>query len=314
MKAELKWLEDPRIFRINRLDAHSDHMYYGSEAEMEAGESGFLQSLNGAWRFAWSRCPGDRPADFFKEGYDTGKWDLIQVPGHMEMQGYDKIHYINTMYPWEGHVQLRPPHIDWEYNPVGSYVTEFDLADGLKEKRVCISFQGVEEAFYVWLNGQFVGYAEDTFTPSDFDLTPYIREKGNRLCVEVYKRSSAAWLEDQDFFRFSGIFRDVFLYAKPRSHVEDVWARAGLKEDYSTGVFSLDMKISHEETGENGFQLEWVLYDRDGKRAAGGSVEEDALRGHAYAEIPGVRPWSSRDPYMYRLFLTLRDSGEMWWK
>ena len=206
-------------------------------------------------------------------------------------------------------MQLRPPHIDWEYNPVGSYVTEFDLADGLKEKRVCISFQGVEEAFYVWLNGQFVGYAEDTFTPSDFDLTPYIREKGNRLCVEVYKRSSAAWLEDQDFFRFSGIFRDVFLYAKPRIHVEDVWARAGLKEDYSTGVFSLDMKISHAETGENGFQLEWVLSDRDGKRAAGGSVEEDASRGHAYAEIPGVRPWSSRDPYMYRLFLTLRDSG-----
>ena len=309
MKAELKWLEDPRIFRINRLDAHSDHMYYGSEAEMEAGESGFLQSLNGAWRFAWSRCPGDRPADFFKEGYDTGKWDLIQVPGHMEMQGYDKIHYINTMYPWEGHVQLSPPHIDWEYNPVGSYVTEFDLADGLKEMLVFISFQGVEEAFYVWLNGQFVGYAEDTFTPSDFDLTPYIREKGNRLCVEVYKRSSAAWLEDQDFFRFSGIFRDVFLYAKPRIHVEDVWARAGLKEDYSTGVFSLDMKISHAETGENGFQLEWVLSDRDGKRAAGGSVEEDASRGHAYAEIPGVRPWSSRDPYMYRLFLTLRDSG-----
>ena len=309
MKAELKWLEDPRVFRINRLDAHSDHMYYGSEAEMEAGKSRFMQSLNGTWRFAWSRCPKERPADFFKEGYDTGKWDFIQVPGHMELQGYDKIHYINTMYPWEGHVQMRPPHIDWEYNPVGSYVTEFDLEDGLKEKRVCISFQGVEEAFYVWLNGQFVGYAEDTFTPSDFDLTPYIREKGNRLCVEVYKRSSAAWLEDQDFFRFSGIFRDVFLYAKPRIHVEDVWARAGLKEDYSTGVFSLDMKISHAETGENGFQLEWVLSDRDGKRAAGGSVEEDASRGHAYAEIPGVRPWSSRDPYMYRLFLTLRDSG-----
>ena len=165
MKAELKWLEDPRVFRINRLDAHSDHMYYGSEAEMEAGKSRFMQSLNGTWRFAWSRCPKERPADFFKEGYDTGKWDFIQVPGHMELQGYDKIHYINTMYPWEGHVQMRPPHIDWEYNPVGSYVTEFDLEDGLKEKRVCISFQGVEEAFYVWLNGQFVGYAEDTFTP-----------------------------------------------------------------------------------------------------------------------------------------------------
>lgn len=98
MKAELKWLEDPRVFRINRLDAHSDHMYYGSEAEMEAGKSRFMQSLNGTWRFAWSRCPKERPADFFKEGYDTGKWDFIQVPGHMELQGYDKIHYINTMY------------------------------------------------------------------------------------------------------------------------------------------------------------------------------------------------------------------------
>lgn len=316
MKAELKWLEDPGVFRINRLDAHSDHAYYGSEAEMEAGKSRFIQSLNGTWQFAWSRCPGERPADFYKEGYDTGGWDRIQVPGHMELQGYDRIHYINTMYPWEGHTEMRPPHIDWEYNPVGSYVTEFDLEDGLKEKRVCISFQGVEEAFYVWLNGRFVGYSEDTFTPSDFDLTPYIRENANRLCVEVYKRSSAAWLEDQDFFRFSGIFRDVFLYAKPRFHVEDVWARAGLKEDCSTGVFSMEMKVSGEngkngEDVESGFRLEWTLSGRDGEWAAGGRLEEtqqDSKRYTVSAEIPKVMPWSSGAPYMYHLLIVLRDS------
>ena len=135
---------------------------------MEAGESGFLQSLNGAWRFAWSRCPKERPADFFKEGYDTGKWDLIQVPGHMEMQGYDKIHYINTMYPWEGKEYRRGAYSmentgdgagmfsEAEYNPVGSYIKRFDLDPELCSKRVRICFEGVEEAMYLWLNGQFV--------------------------------------------------------------------------------------------------------------------------------------------------------------
>ena len=155
----------------------------------------------------------DRPADFWQEDFDDSGFGTIQVPGHMELQGYGQIQYINTLYPWDGHAELRPPEIHWEDNPVGSYVREFDLEPGLLGKRICISLQGVEQACCVWLNGCFVGYAEDSFTPSDFDLTPYIRETGNRLCVEVYKRSSAAWIEDQDFFRFSGIFRTVFLYA-----------------------------------------------------------------------------------------------------
>lgn len=325
MKAELKWLEDPRVFRVNRLDAHSDHDFYASEQEMETEVSSLRQSLDGTWKFAWSRCPAERPEDFFEEGYDDGEWGNIQVPGHIELQGHDKIHYINTMYPWEGHVEMRPPHIDWEYNPVGSYVREFDLEEGLIGRRVCISFQGVEEAVYVWLNGRFVGYSEDSFTPSDFELTPYLRETGNRLCAQVFKRSSAAWIEDQDFFRFSGIFRQVYLYAKPRFHVEDVWARAGLMEDCRTGTLSLQMKISAEVLGENGLEtkvledwsgrsgendglgVEWTLFDRDGcePQAGGGTWDGDVWN----TVLERIRLWSSQDPYMYRLVITLRDAG-----
>lgn len=138
----------------------------------------------------------------------------------MELQGYGKPQYVNTIYPWEGQEHLRPPFISEKDNPVGSYVRYFDLNDAPKNKRVFISFQGVETAMYVWLNGEFIGYSEDSFTPSEFELTPYIREKNNKLAVAVFKRSSASWLEDQDFWRFSGIFRDVFLYAAP-SATED---------------------------------------------------------------------------------------------
>ena len=209
MQADLKWLTDPTVFQVNRLDAHSDHVAYASAEEAGRGTTSLRQSLDGRWRFAWSPKPAARPADFWRAGFDDSAFGSIQVPGHMELQGYGKIQYINTLYPWDGHAELRPPEIDWEDCPVGSYVREFDLDPDLRGKRVCVSFQGAEQALYVWLNGNFVGYAEDSFTPSEFELTPYLRETGNRLCAEVYKRSSAAWIEDQDFFRFSGLFRSV---------------------------------------------------------------------------------------------------------
>ena len=171
----------------------------------------------------------------------------------IELQGYDRIHYTNYVYPWDGRAFLQPPMVDEEYNPAGSYVKEFDLDAGLVGKRVCVSFQGAEQALYVWLNGEFVGYGEDSFTPSEFDITELVREKGNRLCVRVYKKSSASWIEDQDFFRFSGLFRDVYLYAKPESHVEDLWIKAGLMEDYQTGVLEAQVKVSGERPAKYGF-------------------------------------------------------------
>ena len=302
MQASLNWLTDPTVFQVNRLDAHSDHVCYASEEEAARGETSLRQSLDGLWRFAWSRCPADRPADFWREDFDVSNFGTIQVPGHMETQGYGQVQYINTLYPWDGHSELRPPQIDWEDCPVGSYVRDFDLDPGLRGKKVCISFQGAEQALYVWLNGHFVGYAEDSFTPSDFDLTPYIREAGNRLCVEVYKRSSAAWIEDQDFFRFSGIFRPVFLYAKPSVHLADLWLQAGLEEDNATGTLSVllllegsgtvHMRLTHPAQG--------TLFDGELEL----TVEGKYLRSQAF-RFENICPWDHKHPELYRVTLTL---------
>lgn len=283
MKPELRWLDDPEIFRVGQMPAHSDHRFFASEEDYGSGECGLVQCLNGTWQFCWSKNAASRPVDFYREDADTSWFGRITVPGHIELAGYDQIHYINTMYPWEGHLYRRPAYAgcrtdcqtgqfsEAEYNPVGSYRLLFDLEKGLCRKRVSISFEGVEQAMYVWLNGRFVGYAEDSFTPSEFDLTPYIRETGNLLAVEVHKRSTAAYLEDQDFFRFSGIFRDVKLYAKPQVHVEDMWAKPELLKDGKSGKFSLELTLSGEVAEESfledclvGYQVQCSIKYADG--------------------------------------------------
>ncbi len=302
MHADLNWLSDPTIFQANRLDAHSDHVCYASEEEVRLGHTSLRQSLDGLWRFAWSPKPAGRPADFWREDFDDSTFGTIRVPGHMELQGYGQVQYINTLYPWDGHSELRPPEIDWEDCPVGSYVREFDLNEELRGKRVCVSFQGVEQAFYVWLNGHFVGYAEDSFTPSDFDLTPCLRERGNRLCVEVYKRSSAAWIEDQDFFRFSGIFRSVFLYAKPAAHLNDLWLQAGLEEDNATGTLSIRLLLEGEGT-----VCARITHPEQGTLFDGGlelTPEGKYLRSQPFC-FENIRPWDHDHPEMYTVTLTI---------
>ena len=304
MNADLKWLTDPEVFRVNRLDAHSDHVCYASEEEAERECSSLRQSLDGEWGFFWSPRPADRPENFWQEGYDESAFGTIRVPGHMELQGHGQIQYINTLYPWDGHAELRPPEIDWNDNPVGSYVRYFTLEPGLRGKRVCISFQGVEQAFYVWLNGRFVGYSEDTFTPSDFDLTEYLREGENRLCVEVYKRSSAGWIEDQDFFRFSGIFRTVYLYAKPELHVEDLWLMTDLKEN--TGTLRLRLKLSGKVGGA---RLTCLLRGPDGSELLEQTpklTEENGFLFSPVIPVEPVCPWSHESPSLYSVTLTVR--------
>ena len=342
MPDRLSWLENPQVFQVNRLDAHSDHVCFGSLEEMERGETSLRQSLDGNWRFQWSKTLSERPADFWQEGYDDSGFGRIQVPGHIELQGHGQIQYINTLYPWDGHAELRPPKIDWEDNPVGSYVRAFDLEPGLMGKRVCISFQGVEQAFYLWLNGHFVGYGEDSFTPSDFDLTPYIRERGNRLCVEVYKRSSAAWIEDQDFFRFSGIFRPVFLYGKPALHLEDLWLQPELSEDNKSGSLNIRLglsgrtegaqvrcRIAHkrqgvlfdgmleleQESGEKPLQTErgrmpQARQQEDQAEQTGGQRIQERQAQAVYVraqelEFPSVLLWSHETPELYEVTLTV---------
>ena len=309
MQADLRWLTDPTVFQVNRLPAHSDHSFYADFAEMEKGISSFVQSLNGTWDFSFAKTPAERPADFYLEDFDDSAFGKIEVPGHIETQGYGKNHYINTLYPWDGHKELRPPMIDFENTTVGSYVCRFDLAEGLLGKPVAISFQGAEQAIYVWLNGHFVGYAEDSFTPSDFDLTPYIREKNNRLCVEAYQHSSAGWLEDQDFFRFSGLFRPVFLYAKPQAHIEDMWIKAGLMEDNTTGTFALRLKLSGKAA------VFAKVSDKSGKVLLEEELQFTEEKGYLHTEkkcLENITKWDNKNPALYDLLLVLKDeTGEI---
>lgn len=302
MRANLNWLADPTVFRINRLDAHSDHVAYASHQEAAAGTTSLRQSLDGTWAFYWSEKPADRPVDFWQPDYDLNGFGTIQVPGHMETQGFGQIQYINKLYPWDGHAELLPPQVDMEHNPVGSYVREFDLNEGLRGKQVCISFQGVEQAFYVWLNGHFVGYSEDTFTPSDFDLTPYIKDRGNRLCVEVYKCSSAAWLEDQDFFRFGGIFRPVFLYAKPSIHVDDVWFKTSLDSDNITGRLKIRLKLSNEEIAAVHCTIDGLYDDMLELHEENGCLMSQEL------VFENIQPWDYGYPNLYHAVLTVYSS------
>lgn len=318
MQPDIKWLDDPQVFRVGQLPAHSDHKIYGSEEELERRESSLCQSLNGVWQFAYSVNPKVRPEDFYKTDYNAERFGEIQVPCHIEMAGYDKIHYINTLYPWEGKVYRRPAYAlgedrveagsfsEADYNPVGSYRKVFDLEEGLRGKRVCIRFEGAEQAVYVWLNGQFVGYAEDSFTPSEFDLTPYIKDKDNLLAVEVYKNSTAAYLEDQDFFRFSGIYRDVVLYAKPRLHVEDVWAKPCLTEDLRTGNLDVQLQISAEDAAvEGGVRI--ILQDQDGQVIEEQNAAAASEVKVSFEPVKQVVLWEHKNPYLYKLVVVLED-------
>lgn len=298
-EAKLSWLEDPEVFVVNRIPAHSDHTYFEKETE----ERPLRQCLNGSWLFSYAKNPSMRVERFYEDSYDCSGFDTIQVPGHLETQGYGRNQYINTMYPWDGEEFLRPPMVSKRNNPVGSYVKYFTLEEQMKGKRTFISFQGVETAFYVWLNGTFIGYSEDSFTPAEFELTETLREGENKLAVEVYKRSSASWLEDQDFFRFSGIFRDVFLYSIPRVHVRDIFVKAGLTDSYQEGT----LEIRAELIGDiDDVTIEASLRDGDEKEIWNGNAEG---KEEVFFKASGlaVLPWSAEEPRLYRLYLYVKN-------
>ncbi len=306
--ADLSWLSNPEIFAVNRKAAHSDHLYYETfEEAREEGDMPLRQSLNGTWYFSYAKNPSQRVKDFYKDDFNCRNFDRIRVPGHIQMQGYDYCQYINTQYPWDGTEFMRPPQVSENYNPVGSYACYFELDDQLKGKPVSISFQGVEIAFYVWLNGRFVGFSEDTFTPSEFSLDAYLQEGENKLAVEVYKRSSASWIEDQDFWRFSGIFRDVYLYAQPQTHVEDVFVKAQLVNAYTDG----DLDITARLTGKIAGTVTAVLEDGLGNEVYA-EVLAAAEEVRFQAILPSVLPWSAEEPNLYRLYLQLTgEDGEV---
>jgi len=300
MNPSLDWLENPEIFRVNRMDAHSDHWFYEKMDQLNLEDNMPLkQNLNGKWRFSYSENPSLRIKDFYKEDFDVSGFDYIEVPGHIQLQGYDKCQYINTMYPWEGHDELRPPHISKTYNPVGSYVKFFEVKEELKNKQTFISFQGVEIAFYVWVNGEFVGYSEDTFTPSEFDVTNYLKNGENKIAVEVYKRSSASWIEDQDFWRFSGIFRDVYLYAIPETHIKDLFVKTDLHDDYKNAKLKAELKM----VGNTETTIEAYLEDKAGNKLVTYDKVPVFNELTLTLDVKNISLWSAEEPNLYTLYV-----------
>ena len=326
MNADMKWLDNPEVFKVNQLESHSDHCYYLDYSDMKKEKNPLLQALNGQWEFAYSKNVMERPVDFYKETFDASGFDKIMVPGHIELAGYDKIRYINTMYPWEGKEYHRGAYSmestgkeagmfsEAEYNPVGSYIKRFDLNETMCGKRIHICFEGVEEAMYLWLNGQFVGYAEDSFTPSEFDLTPFIREKENVLAVQVHKMSTAAFLEDQDFFRFFGIFRNVTLKALPDAHMEDVWFQPVLNQDNSSGKVSVIMKVTAPE--KQNVDARFVLTDREGTVITEKCLQlqgrDGIFTGTIHTDVQNIKLWDNHSPYLYHACVELiEENGVM---
>lgn len=306
-------IKNPEIFEQNRLAAHSDHVCYKNELEKIKGKSSLRYDMNGLWKFAYAKNQSLTPCGFEAADYDCKGWDEIRVPAHIQMEGYDVPIYTNTTYPWEADEFIKPGEVPEIFNPVASYVKYFTIPENMKNKRGCISFQGVESGFALWLNGHYVGYSEDTFDPSDFELTDYIVEGENKLAVRVWKWTSSSWCEDQDFYRFSGIFRDVFLYAVPCAHVEDLSVVPTLNDTFDEGTLSVSIKadgdgIASVKLYELG-DLSVEKYDRAKLLLEEFDIElrnKEICEGSCNVKNPLL--WSAEKPNLYEVKIIVKDT------
>ena len=260
----------------------------------------------------------DRPKHFYERSFDSSNFDSISVPSEIELNDYTQNQYTNIWYPWEGKIFRRPAYAldpndpeegsfsQGKDNTVVSYIKQFDLKPALLGKNVHIKFEGVERAMYVWLNGHFVGYAEDSFTPSEFDLTPYIQAKDNLLAVEVFKHSTASWLEDQDMFRFSGIFRSVELLGIPETHLNDMDLKPRVADNYQDGIFNLKLHFTGKKTGS----IHLLVKDVVGHTLL---EKKEALKENIQIndeKFENVHLWDNHNPYLYQLLIEVYDEHQ----
>lgn len=296
-------IKDPRYFQENRLPAHSDHTFYPSVEAAEEGESDFYYSLNGLWKFAYAPNYATSAKGFEAVDHCCKSWADIRVPAHIQLEGYDIPQYANVQYPWDGREQIEPGQIPEEFNPVANYVKYFEVPEQMKKGPLYISFQGVESAFALWCNGSYVGYSEDSFTPAEFELTPYLQEGENKLAATVFKWCAGSWCEDQDFFRFSGIFRDVFLYTVPKVHIRDLKVRTFLNDTFDSARLVLDLELTAAG------KLEAALFQGGDENAVAELTEEAAETVHLEIPVKNPRLWSAEKPDLYRLVLQVSDQA-----
>lgn len=316
-------IQDPKQFEENALPPHSALTFYAGQEEMQRDtdplhpHSSFFMSLNGLFRFSCADNPADAPEGFEKKSYDCSSWQEIDVPSHIQLEGYDRPQYCNYQYPWDGREDVSEGRAPVRFNPTGSYLRFFRIPSAWRNMRIRISFQGVESGFAVWLNGQYIGYSENSFSPTDFDLTDYIDYYGqNRLAVRVFKWTSGSWLEDQDFWRFSGIFRDVFLYAVPDVHLEDLTVRTLPDERMQDWDLDLQMHFSAREPeveieGQKAYgEVHYALMMGEkcilaGSAQIGEGGNDLSIKEH----VTAPHLWSAEDPFLYELRIVIDNNG-----
>ncbi|MCT4645727.1 MAG: DUF4981 domain-containing protein [Carboxylicivirga sp.] len=309
--AQEDW-ENEKVFAINREVPYTTFYTYGCESaaiKNIPSDSPFYQSLNGTWKFNWVKVPGDRPADFYKDNYDVSGWDNITVPSNWELKGYGLPIYINTRYEFAPKNPV-PPNVPDDWNPVGSYKREFLLPDNWDGRQVFIHFGAVKSAMYLWVNGQKVGYSQGSKTPAEFDITPYVKKGNNSVAVEVYRFSDGAYLECQDFWRLSGIERDVYLYSTPKVRIRDFFFKSNLDEQYTNANPVVDVELLAHDGKSGSYSLEMNLYD--GKEKVWTSSKKLKVSGKTNTSFTGMvkqpKKWSAETPDLYTLSLILKDS------
>ena len=312
MSFEIKKIHDPKFFKENCMAAHSDHVAYADETEAEEKKSSFRLLLDGIWKFHYARNYTQTVNGFEAETFDCKCWEDIRVPAHIQMEGYDIPQYVNIQYPWDGREDVWRDAVPSEFNPVASYVKYFTLPEGFRKSGLYISFQGVESGFALWLNGHYVGYSEDSFTPSDFDLTPYVKEGENKLAVQVFKWTSSSWCEDQDFYRFSGIFRSVYLYTMPKVHVYDLKVQPIVDE----AVLNADLLVTMQMRGEGKARLTLtgsrnysVLEEKEEQIIFSEELPVSEGEVHFEKEVKKPDLWSAEIPNLYTLTIECFDQN-----
>lgn len=314
--------ENPNVIGINKEEYHATLTLPSGKAACNE-----IVSLNGTWKFMWSADPEKRPVDFYKSDFDVSGWDNIAVPGTWQLQGYGKPIYTNWTYPFkkdQPRVTGEPPKHFFSYenrNPVGSYVTTFDVSEEMKGKRLYLHFEGVKSAMYVWVNGEKVGYSENSMAPAEFDVTRYVNEGQNRLAVEVYRWSDGSYLEDQDMWRFSGIYRPVELWVRPETHIKDYSFATELSDDFSSADFKARVWLRNSSEHKSGkLNLEMILKGKNRrgekvtkrltapvKNLPSSSVECYSLS--FVLENPEL--WSAENPSLYDIEIRLYDRKQV---
>lgn len=316
--SQLQEWEDLTVFSINKKAPHAYFIPFESISLAEKNipeTSEYYKLLNGKWKFNIASTPNLRPKDFYQKGYDISNWKDINVPGNWEVEGYDTAIYVNTTYPfWQiAGKKPQPPVIPKGYNPVGSYVTHFQISDSWSERTITLHFGAVKSAFYLWVNGEKVGYSEGSKTPAEFDITTYLRKGKNKLAIEVYRWSTGSYLEAQDFWRISGIERDVFLLATPKVHIRDFFVKATLDENYINGLFEIDIEFENQssKTFKNS-TIECNVYKSDDEilTSISQKLNINTLGPTTFnfkSPVENPLKWSAEQPNLYRLSIVLKD-------